>query len=297
MNDVARLGTARRLARLTSDDGFFLVAALDHPENYLALFDSDVERVPYDVVVRSKLELAAELSRHASAVLLDPVWSLAQAVATGVLPGSVGVIAALDMLRYTPGTPPGWDPTTRLRPGWTPEKAARLGVDGVKLVVLYRADLDEPAAQQRKLVAELVASCRALQLPLVIEPIWYPLAGEDPADRVVARRRAQAIVASAAEFAALGARPVGISSDPVAKQSAFAGAHSLGYPLLSDTGNAVAKELGAYRSWLPAGLHTRRMTFVIDSDRRLVAAFGSETQFDEHADRALEILRAHRSSR
>jgi tagatose-1,6-bisphosphate aldolase len=203
--ELQRLGTVRRLARLASDDGFFLVAALDHPENYLALFDQHVERVPYEVVVRSKLELAGHLSRYASALLLDPVWSLGQAVATGTLPGSVGVIAALDMLRYTPDTPPGWDPATRLRPGWTPEKAAKLGADGVKLVVIYRADRDELAARQRKLVAELVASCRAVQLPLVIEPIWYPLAGEDPADPAVARRRAGAIVASAAEFAVLGA--------------------------------------------------------------------------------------------
>jgi tagatose-1,6-bisphosphate aldolase len=199
--DVQRLGTVRRLARLASDDGFFLVGALDHPENYLALFDRDVERVPYDVVVRSKLELAAALAPYCSALLLDPVWSHGQAIATGTLPGTVGVIAALDMLRYTPDEPPGWDPDTRLRPGWTPEKAATLGADGVKLVVIYRAERDELAARQRKLVAELVASCRALQLPLVIEPIWYPLPGED----LAAPRRAAAIVAAAAEFAALGA--------------------------------------------------------------------------------------------
>jgi len=97
----------------------------------------------------------------------------------------------------------------------------------------------------------------------------------------------------AAEFAALGAQPVGISSDSVAKQSTFAGAHSLGYPLLSDKDNKVAKELGAYRAWLPGALHTRRMTYVIDTDRRLVDSFGSEMQFDDHADRALEIIRVH----
>jgi len=94
----------------------------------------------------------------------------------------------------------------------------------------------------------------------------------------------------AAEFAALGAQPVGISSDSVAKQSTFATAHSLGYPLLSDEDSRVAKELGAYRAWLPGGLHTRRMTYVIDTDRRLVDSFGSEMQFDDHADRALAIL-------
>lgn len=99
----------------------------------------------------------------------------------------------------------------------------------------------------------------------------------------------------AAEFAALGAQPVGISSDSVAKQGMFAGAHSLGYPLLSDEDSKVAKELGAYRAWLPGGLHTRRMTYVIDTDRRLVDSFGSETKFDDHADQALEIVRKHKA--
>ncbi len=203
--DLQRLGAVRRLARLASHDGFFFVAALDHPENYLALFDKDVARVPYDTVVGSKLELVAELSRHASGLLLDPVWSLGQAIATRTLPGSVGVLAPIELLAYTPHVHPGWDVTTRLRPAWTPEKIAKLGLDGVKLVLFYRADLDEAAAGQRKLVADLVASCRELQLPLVIEPIWYPIEADDLADPATRHRRARAIVAAAAEFAVLGA--------------------------------------------------------------------------------------------
>lgn len=95
----------------------------------------------------------------------------------------------------------------------------------------------------------------------------------------------------AAEFAALGARPVGISGDDGSRQRAFADAHALGYPLLSDRGNAVAKRLGAYRWFLPGGLHTRRLTFVIGPDRRILGTVASETQFDRHADEALQILR------
>lgn len=95
----------------------------------------------------------------------------------------------------------------------------------------------------------------------------------------------------AAEFAAAGAQPVGISGDAVAKQQIFASAHTLGYPLLSDKGNKVAKELGAYRWFLPGGLHTRRMTFVIDQDRRVVETISSEMQFDLHADKALEAVK------
>ncbi|MDN5859991.1 MAG: peroxiredoxin [Pseudonocardia sp.] len=100
----------------------------------------------------------------------------------------------------------------------------------------------------------------------------------------------------AAEFTALGAQRVGISSDDLTKQNAFATSNSLGFPLLSDTGNKVAKEMGAYRMWLPGGLHTRRMTFVIDTDRRLIERFGSESKFDEHADQALAILRKRQAA-
>ena len=80
----------------------------------------------------------------------------------------------------------------------------------------------------------------------------------------------------AADFAAVGAQPVGISSDGQSAQSAFAAAHSLGFPLLTDAGHRVAKQLGAYRRWLPGGMHTQRKTFVIDTDRRLLGVVASE---------------------
>ena len=95
----------------------------------------------------------------------------------------------------------------------------------------------------------------------------------------------------AAEFAEAGAQPVGISSDDVTKQHTFATAHTLGYPLLSDDGNRVAKHLGAYRWFLPGGLHTRRMTFVISPDRRIRHVVASERSMTAHADAALELLR------
>ena len=95
----------------------------------------------------------------------------------------------------------------------------------------------------------------------------------------------------AADFQGIGAQPVGISSDNVTKQSVFATSNSLGYPLLSDKGNTVAKELGAYRAWLPGGLHTRRMTFVIGQDRRILEVVASEKSMTTHADEALDFLK------
>jgi tagatose-1,6-bisphosphate aldolase len=196
-----QLGIVRRLTRLATTDGFLCIAAMDHPENYVALFDKDISRVPHETVVRSKLELATELARHASGLLLDPVWSLGQAIATRTLPGTVGLIVPIEQLRYTPQ---GFDLETRLRPKWTPEKIAAIGADGVKLYLSYRADIADVAAEQRKLVADLASACRAQQLPLIVEPIWYPLPGEDPTEPAVRRQRAAAIVSSAAEFGLLG---------------------------------------------------------------------------------------------
>jgi thioredoxin-dependent peroxiredoxin len=96
-----------------------------------------------------------------------------------------------------------------------------------------------------------------------------------------------------AEFAAVGARPVGISPDPVGKQQAFSEANGgFGFPLLSDPDGAVAKAFGARRPFGP--LRTRRRTFVIDTDRTVLAAIRSEFTMTVHADRALEALRAAR---
>jgi tagatose 1,6-diphosphate aldolase len=196
-----QLGTVRRLTRLATTDGFLCIAAMDHPENYVELFDKDISRVPHETVVRSKLELATELARHASGLLMDPVWSLGQAIATRTLPGTVGVVAPIEKLSYGPQ---GFGLETVLRPKWTAEKIAKLGADGVKLYLSYRAELADVAAEQRKLVADLVSTCRALQLPLIVEPIWYPLSGEDPTEPAVRRQRAAGIVAAAAEFCLLG---------------------------------------------------------------------------------------------
>lgn len=98
----------------------------------------------------------------------------------------------------------------------------------------------------------------------------------------------------AGEFAALGARPVGISRDPVDKQLQFASKHTFGYPLLSDADGAVAKEFGTRRAWLPS--YAKRHTFVIDQDRRVIEAIRSEMKFELHADEALRVLRERQST-
>jgi len=92
------------------------------------------------------------------------------------------------------------------------------------------------------------------------------------------------------EFRAVGAQPVGISHDTVDKQARFAAKHTLGYPLLSDADGTVREQFGVKRDIGFA--HTKRVTFVIDTDRRVLEVVRSELRMNTHADKALETLRA-----
>ncbi|NJP49699.1 peroxiredoxin [Streptomyces sp. SBST2-5] len=97
----------------------------------------------------------------------------------------------------------------------------------------------------------------------------------------------------AAEFAAVGARPVGISGDAVERQAEFAGRHGLGMPLLSDPDGTVRERFGVKRGTALAP--TKRVTFVIGRDRTVLGVVRSELRMNVHADRALAALRGHRA--
>ena len=94
------------------------------------------------------------------------------------------------------------------------------------------------------------------------------------------------------EFDAVGAQRIGISADTVDKQHQFSAKHDLDFPLVSDSNRSTARAFGVKR---PGPLFNKRMTFVIDTDRKVLDVIGSETNMDKHADQALEVLRARAS--
>ena len=100
----------------------------------------------------------------------------------------------------------------------------------------------------------------------------------------------------AAEFDAVGASRVGISTDAVAKQAQFAEQQKFDYPLLSDVDGTVASQFGVKRGLLGKLLPVKRTTFVIDTDRTVLEVIASELSMDTHADKALEVLRQRASA-
>ncbi len=71
------------------------------------------------------------------------------------------------------------------------------------------------------------------------------------------------------------------------RQKAFDKKNTLGFPLLSDPDRKIAKIFGVRRF---GPLPSKRSTFVIDTDRRLLRVISSETNMNTHADEALDAL-------
>ena len=93
------------------------------------------------------------------------------------------------------------------------------------------------------------------------------------------------------EFEAVGAQRVGISADNVEKQKKFSDKHAFDYPLLSDPDGAVATQFGVRRRFTKLS-PTKRATFVIGSDLRILEVIESEVRMNVHADKALASLKA-----
>jgi peroxiredoxin Q/BCP len=118
--------------------------------------------------------------------------------------------------------------------------------------------------------------------PLVL--FFYPMADSPGCTKETCHFRDLA-----GEFAAAGAKRVGISMDSVEKQQGFGAKHSVGFPLLSDPDGSVAEQFGVRRRFGP--LKVRRKTFVIGTDRTVLDVISSELSMTSHADKALEVLK------
>jgi peroxiredoxin Q/BCP len=94
------------------------------------------------------------------------------------------------------------------------------------------------------------------------------------------------------EYAAVGARVIGISPDEPAAIKRFDDKHGLGFTLLSDPDHAVAE---AYGAWGEKSMYGKRYmgilrsTFVVGADGRIVKVF-PKVQPKKHDDLVLDAL-------
>ena len=116
-----------------------------------------------------KRSLVRALAPASSALMLDAELGQA-AFETDAVPASIGLIMPLEAQGYETG---GDARVTTLLDDFSPAIALEYGADACKLLLPYRVDDEATAALQDALVVSTAASCHALGLPLVIEPVVY----------------------------------------------------------------------------------------------------------------------------
>jgi len=89
-------------------------------------------------------------------------------------------------------------------------------------------------------------------------------------------------------FSEGGAQVVGISSDSADSHAAFARAHGLPFPLVSDAGGTLRKAYGVPKT---LGVLPGRVTYVIDRAGIVRSVFNSMFEPQKHVAAALEVLK------
>jgi tagatose 1,6-diphosphate aldolase len=169
---ILSIGKLRGLQQCSSLRSTFNCLALDHRQNLRrALNPADPGSVSDLELTRFKLDVVTALAGSATAVLLDPQFSAAQAIAAGNLPGQIPLVVAVESTGYE------GEPTARqsqILPGWSVEKARRMGASMVKLLVYYHPD--SPTAEKiETFVREVADECVRYDLGLMLEPLSYSL--------------------------------------------------------------------------------------------------------------------------
>jgi tagatose 1,6-diphosphate aldolase len=160
------MGKLRGLQQISSARGTITALALDHRQNLRKAnpaFTHDHELSCF------KLDVTSALASEATAVLLDPEVSAAQAVSQGVIPNHIGLVVAVESTGYT------GESTARqaqMIPGWSVEKAKRMGASAIKLLVYYHPD-SPTAGEIEDFTSRIAEDCIKQDLVLMLEPLSY----------------------------------------------------------------------------------------------------------------------------
>ena len=194
------IGKIRRLQQLANEKGILTMCALDHRGSLIKMLGGGQPRkVSYQDMVDFKLDLCQVLAHHASAMLLDPIYGAAQAIAAGILPKGTGLLVSLEETGYS-----GEEEAriTSLLADWDVRKIKKMGATGAKLLLYYRPDVGV-AGKQLDTVRKLASDCLIEDMPFVVEPVSYKVGEAEAELGQFARVKPQLVVETAKQITAI----------------------------------------------------------------------------------------------
>jgi tagatose 1,6-diphosphate aldolase len=195
------IGKIRGLQQIAGTDGIFSMCAMDHRGSLEPVICAPerTDNCPREMT-GFKLELCEILSPHASAVLLDPIYGAAQAIARSLIPRACGLLVSLEATGYTGDSHAR---ETRLLKGWSVAKLKRMGASAAKMLVYYRPDLKELAQKQLTLVKNVADECLKYDIPFLVEPVSYPVTREANDATAFSRKKSELVIQTAMDVTSL----------------------------------------------------------------------------------------------
>jgi tagatose-1,6-bisphosphate aldolase len=158
------------IAAISDSTGSLRVLAIDHRDSMRRFLPPDApESVLPSDITQLKLDIVSALISDASGVMLEPEFSIPQVLDAGLVPPTVGVIAALEAQGYLD------DPAstiTSVLDGWSPLQAREAGAAMVKLLLPYRPGSPTAAAQEQ-VAREVLDESHDAGIDVVLEPLLW----------------------------------------------------------------------------------------------------------------------------
>ncbi|MBV9713367.1 MAG: tagatose 1,6-diphosphate aldolase [Ktedonobacteraceae bacterium] len=191
-------GKFERLNACANQYGVIAALAVDHRDNLLQAIvtaRSEHGTASTEDLQEFKTAVTRVLTMHASAILLDPEYSL------GAIPSrapGTGVMLAYEKSGYDVATA-GRLPD--LLPEWSVRRLVEAGAHAIKILLFYNPfDNEQINTIKRAYVERIGAECAALDVPFFLEPLVYDDALGDEKELAFARKKPQYVTRAIEEF-------------------------------------------------------------------------------------------------
>lgn len=188
-------GKLRGLKAVSNDRNVIAAAAMDQRGSLQKSLAKErgAEATGHDLEVFKTL-VTDTLTKHASAILLDPEYGLPAAAQRN----GKGLLLAYEKTGYDANTP-GRLPD--LLDVWSVRRLAEAGADCIK-ILLYYTPFDKPAINEFKhaWIERIGDECRAHDIPFFLEFVGYDAEGGDEKSVAYAKKKPEIVAGAMKEF-------------------------------------------------------------------------------------------------
>lgn len=169
------IGKLIHLKKLCTDNNHFQMLAVDQrPPIFNIISKAKGRQHNYDEVVECKRLITTNLSHLATAILMDPHYSLSNILQYN---NSKGLVITLEEHSFVETAKGRFSENID---NWSVEKIKKAGGDAVKVLAWYRPDAEAKSIEhQKKYVKQVGLECEKYNIPFLLELLVYPFQDDE----------------------------------------------------------------------------------------------------------------------